>query len=31
MTFDDAGSTPDQEFEMYPDTSGVIEYATKYV
>lgn len=29
MTFDDAGSTPDQEFEMYPDTTGALEYATK--
>lgn len=29
MTFDDAGSTPDQEFELHPDPSGVLEYATK--
>ena len=29
MTFDDTGGTPDQEFEMYPDPSGVLEYATK--
>ena len=31
MTFDDTGATPDQEFEMHPDTQGVLEYATKYV
>lgn len=29
MTFDDAGSTPDQEFELYPDPNGALEYATK--
>ena len=29
MTFDDAGSEADQEFEVHPDPSGVLEYATK--
>ena len=29
MTFDDAGSKPDEEFEMHPDPSGLLEYATK--
>ena len=31
MTFDDAGCAPDQEFEMQPDRTGVIEYTVKYV
>lgn len=29
MTFDDTGSTPDQEFELHPDPNGALEYATK--
>ena len=29
MTFDDAGSNADQEFELSPDHSGAIEYKTK--
>lgn len=29
MTFDDTSCAPDQEFEMSPDPSGVLEYATK--
>lgn len=31
MTFDDVGSEPDQEFEMQPDRTGVLEYSTKWV
>lgn len=31
MTFDDVGAEPDQEFEVSPDRSGIIEYATKQV
>ncbi|XP_063236267.1 PITH domain-containing protein GA19395 isoform X2 [Bacillus rossius redtenbacheri] len=31
MTFDDTMSTPDQEFELHPDTAGTIEYSTKVV
>ena len=31
MTFDDTGAEPEQIFEMHPDPSGVLEYATKYV
>ncbi|WAR24100.1 PITH1-like protein, partial [Mya arenaria] len=29
MTFDDTGCAPDQEFELHPDPSGVLEYSTK--
>lgn len=29
MTFDDAATQPDQEFEMTRDTEGVVEYSTK--
>jgi len=29
MTFDDIGCDADQEFELHPDPSGVLEYATK--
>ncbi|XP_077991272.1 PITH domain-containing protein 1-like [Glandiceps talaboti] len=29
MTFDDTGSEPDQVFEMHPDKTGQLEYATK--
>lgn len=29
MTFDDSGGEPDQEFEVYPDPEGVIEYNVK--
>jgi len=29
MTFDDAGSEADQEFEMHSDNSGSLEYVTK--
>lgn len=29
MTFDDVGAEPDQELEVSPDRTGVIEYATK--
>ncbi|XP_002737581.1 PITH domain-containing protein 1-like [Saccoglossus kowalevskii] len=29
MTFDDAGGEPDQVFEMHPDNTGQLEYATK--
>ena len=31
MTFDDAGCEPDQEFEMHSDSTGALEYVTKYV
>ena len=31
MTFDDTGSAPEQEFEMHPDPTGVLQYSTKYV
>ena len=31
MTFDDAQSKCDQEFELVQDTDGVVEYATKVV
>jgi len=31
MTFDDVGSTADQEFEMHSDSTGALEYVTKYV
>lgn len=29
MTFDDAATQPDQEFELTQDTQGVVEYSTK--
>ncbi len=29
MTFDDVGAEADQEFEVSPDPTGIIEYATK--
>ncbi|XP_052277272.1 PITH domain-containing protein GA19395-like isoform X2 [Dreissena polymorpha] len=29
MTFDDAASAADQEFDLRPDPSGVLEYSTK--
>ncbi|KAK3599872.1 hypothetical protein CHS0354_022444 [Potamilus streckersoni] len=29
MTFDDTGCEADQEFELHPDPSGMLEYATK--
>lgn len=29
MTFDDVDSTPDQEFDLQPDYTGLMEYATK--
>lgn len=29
MTFDEAGSTPDQEFELTRDETGVVEYSLK--
>ncbi|ELU18875.1 hypothetical protein CAPTEDRAFT_20036 [Capitella teleta] len=29
MTFDDAASAPDQEFEMQPDRTGTLEYTVK--
>lgn len=29
MTFDDAGSNAEQEFELAPDHTGAIEYKTK--
>ncbi|KAK3089541.1 hypothetical protein FSP39_004413 [Pinctada imbricata] len=29
MTFDDARSQPDEEFEMHPDPEGVLQYSTK--
>lgn len=31
MTFDDAATTADQEFNLAQDTNGTIEYATKWV
>ena len=31
MTFDDAESKADQEFELHPDSTGTLEYPTKYV
>lgn len=31
MTFDDAATAPEQEFELCVDTYGVHEYAPKYV
>jgi len=31
MTFDDAGSEADQEFQLSHDYTGDIEYATKWV
>jgi len=30
MTFDDVGCTADQEFEMHSDSTGALEYVTKY-
>ena len=29
MTFDDTGAEADQEFDLNPDHSGVLEYKTK--
>lgn len=29
MTFEDSNSKADQEFELSPDSKGVIEYTTK--
>jgi len=31
MTFDDVASEADQQFEMHMDTTGSLEYVTKYV
>ncbi|XP_023220162.1 PITH domain-containing protein CG6153-like isoform X1 [Centruroides sculpturatus] len=31
LSFDDVGATPDQEFELYPDPTGTLEYSTKIV
>lgn len=31
MTFDDASAEAEQEFEIHPDTQGVIEYRPKQV
>ena len=31
MTFDDTNCVPDQEFDLQPDHTGELEYATKSV
>lgn len=31
MTFDDVGVEAEQEFELQVDSSGTLEYGTKYV
>jgi len=31
MDFDDTGCEADQEFEMHTDSTGALEYVTKYV
>ena len=29
MTFDDVTIEPEQEFELFPDSNGTVEYVTK--
>ena len=31
MSFDDVGMEAEQEFELFPDPQGMLEYSTKYV
>ena len=31
MSFDDTGAEPDQEFELQPDRTGILEYTTRFV